>query len=111
MTSAPASRRRILACAALACLLLPAVPGRAAEPPLQFNRDVRPVLSDACFQCHGPDKAKRKANLRLDTEEGAFADHDGRKALVPGKPAESELLRRVTAQDATERMPPAKAHR
>src|SRR5262245_4612686 len=75
-----------------------------ADEPIEFNRHVRPILADACFQCHGPDKAKRKADLRLDTE-------DGQNVLVPGKPAESELHRRITAEDANERMPPAKAQR
>src|ERR1044071_8583443 len=101
MPLAPPARRRILRCAALACLLF-ALPVRAAEPALQFNRDVRPILSDACFQCHGPDKAKRKANLRLDTEEGAFADLGGRRPLVPGNLAKSELFRRITSEDHKE---------
>jgi hypothetical protein len=78
---------------------------------IEFNRDVRPILSDNCFQCHGPDKAKRKANLRLDLEEGAFADLGGHKALVPGDLAKSELFQRITAPDEKERMPPAKAGR
>jgi Protein of unknown function (DUF1553)/Protein of unknown function (DUF1549)/Planctomycete cytochrome C/Concanavalin A-like lectin/glucanases superfamily len=77
----------------------------AAALPADFNRDVRPILADTCFQCHGPDKAKRKADLRLDTEEGAA------KVLTPGDPAKSELFRRITAHDDKERMPPAKSGR
>ncbi len=85
---------------------------RAAEPPLpplvEFNRDIRPIFSENCYACHGPDKNKRKADLRLDTEEGAFADLGGSKALVPGKRDQSELYRRVSADDDEERMPPAR---
>lgn len=84
----------------------------AAEPnaePLptkvEFNRDIRPILSDACFQCHGLDEAERQANLRFDTQEGAFADLGGYRAIVPGKPGNSELVRRIKA-DVDERMPP-----
>lgn len=71
---------------------------------LDFNRDVRPILSDACFQCHGPDKSKRKADLRLDTPAG-------KAVLVPGKPAESELIRRINTDDKAEVMPPPKSGR
>ena len=71
-----------------------------AEGRVEFNREIRPILSDTCFQCHGPDKAKRKAKLHFDTEEGA------RAALVAGQPAESELIRRITATDPDKRMPP-----
>src|SRR5437763_9896715 len=74
-----------------------------AQAPIQFNRDVRPILSDACFQCHGPDKAKRKAKLHFDTEEGA------RAALMPGKPDASELIKRITSTDKSKRMPPPSA--
>lgn len=74
--------------------------------PIDFNRDVRPILSDACFHCHGPDKAKRKAKLGFDTEEAALIDLGGYRAIVPGKPAESELVKRIVTNDQTKRMPP-----
>jgi mono/diheme cytochrome c family protein len=74
---------------------------------VEFNRDIRPILSDNCFQCHGPDKNQRKADLRFDQQESALADLGGRRAIVPGKPDESELVRRITAADPAERMPPA----
>jgi hypothetical protein len=87
---------------------------RAAEPlpqVVEFNRDIRPILSDNCYACHGPDKARRKADLRLDTEEGAFADLGDHRALVPGDPGKSELLRRISSDDEQESMPPKKAGR
>lgn len=77
------------------------------EERLQFNRDVRPILSDNCFTCHGPDAATKKIPLRLDQEQAAKADLGGRKAIVPGKPDESEVMRRVTADKPARRMPPA----
>jgi hypothetical protein len=86
----------------------------AAEPlprTIEFNRDIRPILSDTCFNCHGPDKANRKAKLRLDTEEGAHEDHKGTRAVVPGNTDKSELLRRIATEDESERMPPAKSGR
>jgi mono/diheme cytochrome c family protein len=92
-----------------AALGLPSAAG--AEPPVQFNRDIRPILSDTCFQCHGPDQARRKAGLRFDTKEGALADLGGRHAIVPGDLANSELVRRITAADEGERMPPKKSGR
>ncbi len=88
----------------LLLLLAPAAPPESAK--VDFNRDVRPILADHCFQCHGPDAGKRKANLRLDVDPGA--QKRDRAVIVPGKPAESELVRRVTADDARDRMPPAK---
>jgi mono/diheme cytochrome c family protein len=88
-------------------------PPAAAEDdgPIDFNRDIRPILSDNCFACHGPDEKKRQANLRLDTKQGAFARLDsGQFAIVPGKPDESELIFRITATDAPAvLMPPPKS--
>lgn len=85
----------------------------SAEAPLpekiEFNRDVRPILSDFCFQCHGPDQHARQADLRLDTLQGLIgtADHPG--VVRAGKSADSELVRRVTSTDPEEMMPPPKA--
>lgn len=73
---------------------------------VQFNRDIRPILSDNCFHCHGPDQAQRQAELRLDREEDAFAKREGVSILKPGKPEESELYQRVISEDSAERMPP-----
>ncbi len=73
--------------------------------PVRFYRDVRPILSENCFECHGPDAAKRKADLRLDA--GAL----GQAVVVAGKPGESELFQRITHADPTERMPPQESSR
>lgn len=84
--------------------------GQEAAPRagLEFNRDVRPILSDRCFFCHGPDSSNRKTKLRLDREEDAKADlGKGRFGIVPGKPAESEIYKRITSSSKTLRMPPA----
>jgi mono/diheme cytochrome c family protein len=107
-------RRSSIAVLLLLALLAQRSLVRAAEPlpaVIEFNRDIRPILSDNCFQCHGPDRARRKADLRLDTEAGAFADLGRTRALVPGDLGKSELLRRVAATNARERMPPAKSGR
>ncbi|HEX7447138.1 MAG TPA: PSD1 and planctomycete cytochrome C domain-containing protein [Pirellulales bacterium] len=79
----------------------------AAEEPVDFARDVRPIISAACFKCHGPDEKERKADLRLDTQEGALADLGGHAAVVPGQPEQSEAVRRMLSTDADEHMPPA----
>ena len=75
--------------------------------PVDFNRDIRPILSNHCYQCHGPDANKRKAGLRLDEEQGSRSElKSGVHAVVPGDLKESELVYRITADDADERMPP-----
>ena len=89
-------------------LLLPIAlgPALAANEPIDFNRDIRPILSENCFYCHGQDPAKRKADLRLDVRESAIEA----KAIVPKDAAASELVRRINADDKT-RMPPTKSNR
>ena len=90
----------------LAGVLTPARTGTAAEPdPALFSREILPVLSEHCFSCHGPDEGNRKADLRLDTREGALT------VLTPGDASASELLRRVVSTDPAEQMPPPGAQR
>jgi cytochrome c553 len=84
----------------------PALPTKAAPRTVEFNRDVRPILADACFACHGFDPKARKAKLRLDTPEGAYALRKDLVAIKPGKPAESEAWARITSRDAGSVMPP-----
>ena len=81
----------------------------AAE--LSFNRDIRPILSENCFYCHGQDPAHREAKLRLDLPEDAMRERDGVRAVVPGKPDESEMIVRMLSQYSDEVMPPPKAHK
>jgi hypothetical protein len=76
---------------------------------LSFNRDIRPILSDNCFSCHGPDEASRKAELRLDTQDGFVGGES--PTVVPGKPEESEMILRLTATDSDDLMPPAESHK
>ena len=97
----------------LTAQLLVSLSGMATEPaPLSFNKDIRPILSDRCFACHGPDGEKRKAGLRLDTAEGATALlKSGERAIVPGKTKESALFARIHSTDPDEIMPPAKLNR
>ena len=84
----------------------------SAEP-IDFNFQVRPVLADRCFKCHGPDAKARKAKLRLDQRESAYALRDpqsGKRAVVPHHPEQSELYRRITTKDDDDRMPPASSN-
>ena len=81
-----------------------------AEEEFSFDRDIRPILSDKCFHCHGPDENERKADLRLDTFEGATRDLGGYSAIVPGDLDESELIYRILSDDPTEVMPTPKSH-
>ena len=83
----------------------------SAREPIDFNRDVRPILSDNCYSCHGFDEAAREAGLRLDTREGAIEDLGGYAAVVPGTPDQSELINRIMTDDADMLMPPAESHK
>ncbi|MCH9655967.1 MAG: PSD1 and planctomycete cytochrome C domain-containing protein [Planctomycetes bacterium] len=76
------------------------------DAPVEFNRDIRPILSDKCFACHGPDEKTREADLRLDDRKSALADLDGHRAIVEGNAKKSELIRRITTTDDDELMPP-----
>ena len=92
-------------------LLLAASLAHGVEPPvpakIEFNRDVRPILSDNCYHCHGNDPAHRKAKLRLDVREAALE----KEAFVPGKPEDSQLIERILTDDADELMPPPDSHK
>ena len=76
---------------------------------IDFSSQIRPIISSKCFACHGPDNEARKANLRLDSLGTATQEHKGRRAIVPGKPEESELLKRLLSHDPDEVMPPPEA--
>ncbi|QDT93412.1 PSD1 and planctomycete cytochrome C domain-containing protein [Gimesia algae] len=94
---------------AITCILFQNVDAEtpsSADQSLDFATDIRPLLSDACFSCHGPDPEHREAELRLDLKEAVFAKHNGQALIVPGKPAESLIYQRMTAADESERMPP-----
>src|SRR5437762_2276835 len=79
----------------------------AAPEKISYNRDIRPILSDNCFYCHGPDRNKRKGKLRLDLREEAIA----KQAIVPGKPDESELIKRIFTAAPDDLMPPPESHK
>src|SRR6476660_8923424 len=83
----------------------------AADLPskVEFNRDIRPILSENCYQCHGPYKNARKADLRLDTKDGLFAPIDGNSPIVPENLDKSELYRRITTSDRDDLMPKPKS--
>ncbi len=89
-------------------IVLSADAARAAEK-VSFNRDIRPILSDICFKCHGPDVSKIKGGLRLDNKESAMKGGDSGPAIVPGKPDASEVFKRLITHDADDLMPPKKS--
>ncbi|MCC6235745.1 MAG: DUF1549 domain-containing protein, partial [Verrucomicrobiales bacterium] len=100
--------RRLIPTTLLAALLALPRLAQAADRPIDFNRDIRPLLSDRCFACHGPDDHERKARLRLDHRDHALAPaKSGAAAIVPGRPQESELVKRLLTSDADDHMPPA----
>ncbi len=105
------SRRRFAKFVLLG-LALPALAfSQTPKAALNYDRDVRPILSENCFQCHGQDAKKRMAGLRLDAFDTATADRHGRAALVPGRPEESLIYQRITAEPRSRRMPPLSANK
>ncbi|MBC8164410.1 MAG: DUF1549 domain-containing protein, partial [Bryobacteraceae bacterium] len=94
-----------------AVLLLSGAVALSGAPPVDFNREVRPILSDNCFQCHGPDEKHRMAGVRLDTKEGAFAQTKRGALIVPGKAGNSLLFQRINHAEKGRRMPPPTADR
>jgi hypothetical protein len=89
---------------------LPLFAPAALAAPVDFNRDIRPIISEKCFHCHGPDEASRKAKLRLDLRDEALKERDGIRAIVPGRPDDSELMVRILSKDPDDVMPPPKEH-
>ena len=93
----------LLLCSTIAMVFLSSSGTNLSEEAIDFNRDIRPILSDSCFKCHGPDAAERHADLRLDTEQGI---EDAEALISPGDSQASELYRRIVTDDHDLRMPP-----
>ncbi|MEO2031002.1 MAG: PSD1 and planctomycete cytochrome C domain-containing protein [Planctomycetaceae bacterium] len=94
----------------LVALAVGALTANAGER-LDFSRDIRPILADACFHCHGADAEKRQAELRLDSSDNALADRHGTRVITPGDADHSELYRRISSSDPDEQMPPPESVR
>src|SRR5215218_2786244 len=104
----PTVQRRLWFAVSVAAALA-FVSNALAEQTIDFNREIRPILSNKCYACHGPDDGKREAGLRLDNARIATSKlESGVVAIVPHKPEASELIRRVTSSDEEKRMPPVK---
>ncbi|MDZ4287077.1 MAG: DUF1553 domain-containing protein, partial [Prosthecobacter sp.] len=95
----------------LPLIALLTLPLAAPAATINFSREIRPILSENCYFCHGPDEAKREAGLRLDVEASAKKDNDGTTAVVPGHPEKSALIERLLSTDPDEVMPPPKLHK
>src|SRR5207248_7147166 len=99
----PKAMRRTFACSFFVFFVVHS-PSTRADAPVNYTRDIRPILSARCYTCHGPDEGKRKAKLRFDVREVAI-----KKAIKPGDAAGSELIARITSQEPTEIMPPPRS--
>ena len=102
----------IFVVAGLALYLLPlkpmiAAPAGSTSKAIEFSRDIRPIFSDNCFTCHGPDVKMRQADLRLDIPKGPFEERNGYRIITPGESSKSRLFQRISSQDEAVRMPPA----
>jgi hypothetical protein len=99
-------------CSSLLSLVLVATanaqPGALTNSKVSFSREVAPIISSKCYHCHGQDEDSRKADLRLDLREEAIKEHDGVRAIVPGKPEQSALVERILSKDKDDVMPPPK---
>ena len=105
-------REIFIACATVQIILFSSLASWATASDIDFNRDVQPILSDNCFVCHGNDISTRKAGLRLDHFEGAtHVRKDGTRAITPGDSSASEILKRITSQKASRRMPPISSNK
>ena len=96
----------VIRCLTLFVLTMGATPV-LAQSKIEYNRDIRPILAENCFACHGPDSASRKARLRLDQRDAAVES----EAFVPGKPDESALVERILSDEPTQVMPPPKTNK
>ena len=103
--------RRAYECAVIRPLVTLALVSSALAEPIDFSKQIRPILSENCFFCHGPDDKKREADLRLDDEAAAKKNNDGVIAVVPGNPEKSALIQRIVSTDPDEVMPPPKQHK